>query len=272
MYEEGKTGKEILEKYSDKIRCENTIIKIVQRNGVKVRKRGKTPVIKNEDIFEKIDTEEKAYMLGLLMADGYVICPKGKGVVIGISLQSQDRYILETMKTLIGVETKIVDTKRNESVLSVRSEKIANDLSKYGIVPRKTFTVSIPEQIPPKLERHFIRGLFDGDGTVFINKYEQLKFGFYGNKKTIEQVHAYLHNEINLPLNKITHKPTVSAIYYGRKENVLDFYNFLYKDSNIYLTRKKEKFETYFKMKNFGEFAIDVNTVVTASCKNNVVP
>lgn len=43
------------------------------------------------------------------------------------------------------------------------------DLSKHGCVPNKSLILKFPTTLPNELVNDFIRGYFDGDGSVYIN-------------------------------------------------------------------------------------------------------
>lgn len=250
LYKQGLPACRILEKYNDKVVSENSIIKVVRDNGFEVRPRGTFPNIKNEDFFEIIDTEEKAYILGWLISDGYVIYPKGKkNPFWGITVKSSDKYILERFKEIIGIEKNIVDSKRfrpnrktkytYESELVIISRKMVEDLAKYDIVPRKCKTVTFPSNIRDDLIPHIIRGIFDGDGCIGINK----SVSFTGNQYVISKIQQILENKINLNKVKLFEKEGTFILSFSAKQNVKDFYHYIYDNATIYLTRKKERFE-----------------------------
>lgn len=228
---------------------ENTMISIMRERGVDIRPRGHIPfLIENEDFFENIDCEEKAYVLGLLISDGYIIKPKKKNPVWGISLKKSDEYLLEMIKKHIGVkDKKLVNDRDSCMVLTITSAKMVSDLKQYGVVERKSHTVTIPKEISPHLRHHLIRGIFDGDGTVFINGLGRLVFGFYGNFAIVEEIKDILTNEFNISNNKITDKETVAQMTFSKKEDIINFYDYIYSNSTIWMKRKKKLFEKHIK-------------------------
>lgn len=248
MYKDRKSCATIKEALNLKI-SENTMVKILRERNVEVRPRGHIPFyIEKEDFFENIDCEEKAYLLGLLIADGYILKREKKSAVWGISLKKSDSYLLEKIKEYIGIkEKKIVNDRDNCDVLSISSEKMVSDLSKYGVVERKSSTVKLPTNIREDLMRHLIRGIFDGDGTAFINCNDRMNFGFYGNNNIVSEIKTLLRKELNLADNKITDKETVSQLTFSQKDDLVNFYNYIYKDSNVWMVRKKEMFEKHFE-------------------------
>lgn len=257
LYLSGLTSTEIYEHYyKDKVGCQETIQKIVRSHGI-ARKGGYKNFI-NHDYFENIDTPEKAYFLGLLLTDGNVHYDKrqaNRQPAIQISLQGDDVEILEKFKQELSSDNKISiyrNDGRFECMFAVHSLKMAQDLEKYNIVPRKTFLVNKMPNVPEKYVRDLIRGIFDGDGTVYIlTKDKKLRFGFYGTHGLIEDIINYLHTEINLPLNKITDKETVSFITFGKIEQIKAFYNYIYYSTDVTcLSRKRKKFDEHLAPSN----------------------
>lgn len=114
-----------------------------------------------ENIFNKIDTEEKAYWLGFIYADGnihkYTLC---------IELNSKDVEHLEKFKLFLGSSRKIEYRKNKPAArFKVHSKLIKESLAKHGIFPAKSKTITMPN-INAKLEHHFWRGYWDGDGWI----------------------------------------------------------------------------------------------------------
>lgn len=241
MYKEKVSTKEIVKKFYPIIKSQNTILKIVRQNGITVRGPGTPTKIINENFFETIDSEEKAYIVGLLIADGYVIYPKtrtNRNPMWGITLNNADAYLIDKIKNIVGVSKKICK-ERNESVLVVVSKKMVNDLSKYGVIPRKSFKTFFPA-VPKQFERHLIRGIFDGDGCISNGI-----CSFFGNDKLLVGIQDILEKDIGIPKGKITKRETNGAdsFSFGAKQSVLKFFHYIYDDSTIYLTRKRIKFE-----------------------------
>lgn len=259
LYQQGKTAKEILLMFSDKVATENTIMAIVKNVGIG-RPRGVVSDA-DSDYFETIDTEAKAYYLGLLLTDGNVCRVKRntEQYVIQICLKYQDREIIEQFKKELHSSNIIrhyKNNRRDECFFGVCSTKMAHDLINKGVYPNKTFEAKLNFDIPPHLFRHYIRGIFDGDGTVFISK-NYLRFGFYGTHQLVSEVQQWLGGQIQLSQNKIFDKPTVSFVIYQKKKDVLGFYNLIYKDAHFFLKRKKDKFDSYFDLHNVNTEIIE---------------
>ena len=253
LYLSGLTSTEIYKQYfKDKVGCQETIQKIIRDHGI-ARKGGHKNII-DHNYFESIDTPEKAYFLGLLLTDGNVHYDQrceNRQPSIQIALNGEDIDILEKFKCELSADNKIsvyTNDGRFECVFIVHSLKMAQDLEKYNIVPCKTFLIKEIPSIPKQYIRDLIRGIFDGDGTVYIlSKDQKLRFGFYGTHDLIEDIVNFLHQEIDLPLNKITDKSTVSFITFGKMDQIRSFYDYIYYSPEVTcLSRKRKKFEDYF--------------------------
>ena len=178
--------------------CTWSIGNVLRKNNIKSRIRKHNC---NEDYFEKIDSNEKAYWLGLLFADGYVRKRKpfnGKhkqGGVVGISLKNGDEYLLE--KLIIDFESTYRLTKQIKNnflsyKLEVNSSKMTDDLINLGCVPNKSLKL-LPPNLTDEFISHFIRGYFDGDGS--IGKYGgRLKFSLLGTNELLVWVLNFFKN------------------------------------------------------------------------------
>ena len=148
----------------------STIMKYVIKSGGKMRPQAEScrihPV--NHGFFDEIDTEEKAYWLGFISADGNVTRD-----VVRIALKSSDDSHLRKFSEDIGSDCvpKIyaVMTKNlnvfTYSGISVCSRQVVDSLNKLGVVSNKSLVLR-PASVDPILERHYWRGVIDGDGTV----------------------------------------------------------------------------------------------------------
>jgi intein-encoded DNA endonuclease-like protein len=231
---------------------ERTVAKYLTDNDIPLRKGGVISKITEDDYFETINNQNKAYLLGLIITDGgIVVDSRGKrSNSLSVTLKSEDRYILEFISRELGGngEDNVYDaSKRDESTFRVGNEKITSDLAKYGVVPQKTHTAYLPE-IDEALMPHLIRGIFDGDGTVYIKEgvnRPYLRFGFYGTPKILEQIKSYLIEKIGITDCKIVHKDGVSFVTFGKPKDVKNFYSLIYNNATHYLIRKKKKFD-YF--------------------------
>ena len=219
-------------------------------NPVKVRQM-------NEDFFKTIDTEEKAYWLGFIYADGYIIEFKRgervKSMSLGIGLNANDKTHLQkflndieytngkiTQKTMKGKDEKLHDSVQ----VVVNNTQMCRDLIKLGVTPRKSHTLTFPSKdiVSDHLLRHFIRGYVDGDGYVGYARNNRLRFGVIGTRWFLEGL-MERNSMFNAPIriDKRSSIPTTNngiGMSHTRAENILCY---LYKDANVYLDRKYNK-------------------------------
>ncbi len=203
----------------------------------------------NDDFFEVINSEEKAYYLGLLYADGY-INDIGYNSYVELTLQIEDKYILELFLSTLNsnrVPSEIKNGKYSRIVLN--SKKIVDDLKNFGCINKKTHFLKFPSNIEHKYLHHLIRGYFDGDGCIWQNKIDnQYHISFTGNIDFLIGIEEYILG--NLLLDKKKHyspcnrnrKNNIRALKYGGNQIITKIFDLLYKDSTIYLHRKHEKF------------------------------
>lgn len=241
----GETAEEIYLDYKDKLKSCDSILHLLKKNNINRRDAKRRSVISDHNYFENIDTEGKAYFLGLLIADGSIIKNKNNyNHSIRLELQESDKYIIEKFGEEINYTGSFVKTKCGYSI-SFTSQKMSEDLGKYGVVKNKTYVGTYLPVIDEKLMPHLIRGIFDGDGTVYLSKDKSFNWGFYGSDLICNQIQDYLSEHLNFKKNSVFNKGTVSFIYLHSKDRTPKFYNYIYNTASIYLRRKKDKFDYY---------------------------
>lgn len=198
----------------------------------------------NEDYFENITTEKQAYFLGLLAADGNV-SEKRNTISLGLSeedgldLLEEFKKELNSTGTICFHKDKRVDYKRKTMVsMQFTSLKTKKDLEKIGISSQKTSNLSYPK-INKELDRHFIRGFIDGDGS-FYYKRGVLAFCLVGTQKILKSIQDILYIELGVNYTKLIKH--VTGVYYLRlgHKNTLKLRGWLYKDSSIAMKRKQD--------------------------------
>ena len=216
----------------------------------------------NQDYFSVIDNEWKAYWLGFLYADGSVRKVKKHKAkeenVLGVSLSAVDEDHLLKFKESIQSTSPIKLKKTNYKdymcvKFTVCNKKIIDDLIDKGCYPRKTFLLKPPgeEKVPRYLLRHFIRGFFDGDGCIHVNiEKRQSCISFTGTKEMLEFVRGVFIEEANGTKVSVIckKKNNVYVLQYSNIYVIENIYNFLYKESNIFLQRKLEKFDKLYSL------------------------
>ena len=233
-YKNGKSCQEIANNYNVSF---HTISDILEKNGIARDNRyyNKNLII---NYFNKIDTFDKAYFLGFLLTDGNVGLNSN---AIALSLSIKDEEILKTFAKYTNNENQIYYRKdKPEATLTVKCAQWKNDLSKYGMVPQKTYIADLPI-IKELLMPHLLRGLFDGDGWISAKGHQ---IGFCGAEQMVIHVYEYLLNHLQLYPVKILHpEEHLWQIGWSGKSDIIKLGNYLYNDKNdCYLKRKYSNF------------------------------
>ena len=187
-----------------------------------------------------------AYMIGFIGADGNLSRTSNR---IDLELASVDYEILERMRQELELEREVkVYTCSNGYVknkLYFSSAQIKKDLMKYGLVPNKTYSedYSFPYKLEKKYWIDYIRGLFDGDGS--IKKGTSIAFQIDSSKKEIlVEIQGFLKEEYGIETQITSGKRTHITLHrlYCYGDSVRKIYEILYTPNTLYLKRKREKF------------------------------
>lgn len=205
----------------------------------------------NHDYF-KIQSEDVGYWLGILGSDG---CISRNENQIYIELQKSDKELLEKLNFTIKNERPIKDytTSKgyNNSKLYFYSKEIKKDLSNFRIVPNKTYSedYGFPTELSTKYYPDYIRGLFDGDGSIKDGNSVTWQIDS-GSEEIIIKIQEYfLKHGISLKYTICPKKNmNIYRIYSYGKDKLYKIYELLYgTKSNLFLKRKKEKIEYFLK-------------------------
>ena len=229
----------------------STIIDTLKKHNIILRKRIRKYTL-NENYFDIINSEDKAYFLGLLYADGNVVKNKD-GYRISIGLQERDSYILDKFAHYCNFNGPILFVKKaterhqNQKLLQIYSKDLYSGARTQGLHDNKTFTLKFPT-IDTQYIKHFIRGYFDGDGCVFIKKYKNqtsTSVQFLGTYDMCHSIKDILSKTLNLRSNtKILSKKTIFKYTVNDRKDLLKIFKFLYENiGDCYFTRKLEKFK-----------------------------
>ena len=210
----------------------------------------------NDDYFENIDNEHKAYWLGFLYADGYVT-NKDK---IGISLSKIDYGHLVKFKNDISAEAPIKLYTQTQGYVEgtqyariiLSSKKMKDDLVSNGVLENKTDILEFPKKLDKNLYNHFIRGYFDGDGCITHGGYqkdgtEKFNIKIVGTMEMLNKINEVFGTCVKLIKrhpDRDTNNYTITICGNRQVKRVMDF---LYKDATIYLDRKYEKYLNLLK-------------------------
>lgn len=206
----------------------------------------------NNNIFEKIDTESKAYWLGFFYADGFTHDSKGYINKCSFFLKFEDKPHVEKFIDFIDGDKELLKIRSDGYVgVDINNKKMATDLYNLGVKPRKSLILKFPTStiIPPNLLNHFIRGYFDGDGSIFGKPNGDGVCSFIGTVDFISTLKDILIKEVGVIDNKLDFKSDCIVEYKkqgGQAKLVLDY---VYRNANIYLDRKYERYALLFRDK-----------------------
>ena len=217
-----------------------------------------TRIYELDDNFFKTQSSNMAYLLGFIAADGNVALKENS---ISIQLQKSDEQIIQDIKN-ITKSTRPLDyyltNAGNETVkYQVWSAEWKKDLAVYNIVPHKTFILKPPTFLNSKYYIDYIRGYFDGDGSISCrtNNIKHCSLEIVGmSKEMIEWIKDVLVEQYGIisssgvTMRYTENNEKVYKIGYYTIEKIQKLYNALYYNNNcLCLKRKKEKFETILK-------------------------
>lgn len=249
LHKQGMTGKQIVDKLHFKYHqpVYNFFRKMNWEISGKVTKR-KYHV--NDKFFNVINTEEKAYILGFICADGHV-----SNYNIQIEVAEKDIDILYKIRKALNSNHPIRDTHKNNPYaksknttltlkrIRINSIYLTKPLLQMGLGGKKTYLLnsSVLKFVPKFLVRDFLRGYFDGDGNVlFGKKYSSgIKYNINvcGNRDFLLGTFQKYFPTTN-KLYKDLYSKQCYVWKLSSKEKVINFLSYLYFNSSIFLSRK----------------------------------
>lgn len=212
----------------------------------------------NETFFDNIDTEEKAYFLGWLFSDGY----NSEKYYIVLDIQYADRKILDTLSSFIFLDQhpKYIIRKFKDGKKAIKicicSRYMCNKLKEHGMTKTKSLTLKFPETIEDNVLPHFIRGYLDGDGSISTYK-NRPTVHFLGTEEFLLKLKNILISKININnsnLIKASKLSSVMRLSITSKIGVMRIIDYIYKDANYFLERKRKKaIEAYEKTSYYSK-------------------
>jgi hypothetical protein len=264
MYEDGKSAQEIGNHFNV---SHSLILKYLERNNIGRRSAEEAHRIYpiNEDFFDNIDTEEKAYFLGFLYADGNVQ-DKISNHHIRIELAREDRDILVKLTKLIFKENsndRITDYARKRdfgngekeydySYFTIHSKYMVKQLVKLGCTEAKSLTLKWPEWLADsELQKHFIRGYYDGDGGLQLTDVKERSafLRIISTSDMCKSMHKIINSATgaNFSYNQAIENKDVWTINTSGNRQIKNILMWLYTDATIWLKRKYKLYEDLLK-------------------------
>lgn len=197
-------------------------------------------------VFDSIDTEEKAYWLGFMYADGWVTSNRP---AIGLGLKEEDSYHLEKFVRFFKLRkvkithtlTKLNGKSYPQCKWSLQNSHVYNRLIELGCIPNKSLMLKFPDKSIFKEESlvyFFIRGYTDGDGCLWFNKSNKINLEIIGTKEFLEGIMIYFPNKFSFGHKDKRHLSSNTYKLISCGNNAIEVVTKLYKNSNIHLERK----------------------------------
>jgi hypothetical protein len=259
MYQDGMSAPEIAEQYGVQ---HTMILRYLEKNGIDRRSAEEAHRIYpiHEDFFDVIDTQEKAYFLGFLYADGN---NSKEANYVRVDLARKDRDILVKLANLIYLENPERHIKEQDrekeykgkeviyhtSYFNINSKHICGKLEELGCPQRKGLILTFPQWLTDhELQRHFIRGYYDGDGGVYLTDVKTRgattkmisTLAFCRSINTIIMTQTGI--QFGEPYNDVEDKDVYTVHLAGNRQ-IAHFLDWLYKDATIYLDRKYDLYQ-----------------------------
>lgn len=226
-------------------KTKKTVYDVLERHGVQ-RRSGVADYKKSFDeaAFSVVDTPEKAYWLGILITDGYVIEAKGVGSPL-VGLQMTDREAAEGFRDFLGLQHPVLRIEprgeRHQPMYRAvcYSRRMAGDLARFGVVPRKSRSTFLP-LLAEDLMPHLMRGIFDGDGTASRRADGQLLVGFCGSERLVAEVRMWLICRLGVSDNRVHENGAIRYVQWSHRSDVRRVARYLYGGGGPRLSRKYE--------------------------------
>lgn len=245
LYNDGLLVLDIAKKYKV---SKNTIYRTLERAGCN-RKIRKYNI--DETVFDTLDNEHAAYWLGFIYADGYIPIDRN---YLSVGLQVKDEDHLHKLKEFLNTNAPIRYYKQNNYIqarLSVSSFRLCEELRGLGIiVGRNNFTLSA-KFLTRDTQRHFIRGLVDGDGWVSKNNKSPL-VGVVGQHDILDWINSIVHDELSLDIQekeKVGKNNIVQSISFRGRLQAVKLASWLYDGASIFMPRKYENYKSWDKLR-----------------------
>lgn len=250
-YEEGTPMRKIGEEFGV---SKHTIRRILVEQGIEIRDNSHSHIgySIDESYFDQIDTPNKAYVLGLLYADGNV----GKKLhSVKLTLQYRDIKILQDIAKDMKTDRPLYKdemSKKNPNWMDVYTFTFCNEhmhgkLVELGVVPNKSLILQFPTKVPEQFMRDFVRGYVDGDGHVEWGRNKRAEVAQSVFFCTELQKYLWEKLQIGSRLYKDKkHHENSRSLHIIKKLDVYKFLEWLYEGSELHIDRK---YAVYLKAK-----------------------
>lgn len=217
------------------------------------------------DSFFKHWSPEIAYTLGLIAADGCVVQTGRETGYWKVGLKSDDQHILESIRGFVGYDgpfhhRKAEGNNKAQTILQVSSAEMFNDLRAFGFTQHKSSELRWRD-IPEPYLSHFVRGYFDGDGSVYLQQANNPRFkiigaNLVGTEHFIRGLHDAWVTTCGRQVGHVATLPTWSTLFFSGTDSTLAFLDWIYTDSapETRLARKYAVYQDFLHSPLYAEF------------------
>lgn len=268
---------DVCEKIIEEYKLGLSTVKVGKKYGVsysfvyKLLKRRNTPIRSkseairkyptNDDYFSEIDTQDKAYILGMLYGDGCNMSYYDRGIhQVRLQLKYDDKEILEKIRDAIGTPRPIKEYTSNtgfgvlhSAILDITNKQQCIDLNRHGVVPQKTNILTYPETLNNMFLFHFLRGLSDSDGCIHDPGSRKYLAEICGTNSLMLSIQAKLEqygvaSKIYCGHSGAGFKPADVLCISGR-DNFYRYMDNLYCDANLKMDRKYQRYLGFLELR-----------------------
>jgi len=232
--------------------------------GVKIKSLSEVAsFVEDHYFFNNIDCELKAYLLGFFAADGHIEKRKDyDSYTLRVGVQINDCHILKLFnKAITNGRSAISVTKKGHTSIAITSKQIGEDLLELGFDSNKTCTWKKLPLLQEDMYPHFIRGFFDGDGSIMLTSRRSgnrlagfnRKFALVCfNKSILREIEGKIQvpfnyrtigNKTSMIQGKLAQFKTSWLAESFNLDDLNSIYRYLYSDATYYFLRKKYKFD-----------------------------
>lgn len=217
----------------------------------------------NQTYFDIIDNPNKAYIIGFLSADGSNNPTKQ---TISMALEECDKEILEKICKEMGNEhpLEFLDysskhdfgyTYKNQYRMLICSAYICSRLSEIGVIPNKSLSLEFSNSIPEQYYSHYVRGIFDGDGSIGVKNLQAYKgnidISITSTKMVCERIQNILKalDIESYVCEASNHNGITAVLNIHKNESKKKFLDWIYADAELYLFRKYQVYMFHYYSK-----------------------
>lgn len=195
---------------------------------------------KVNDLFFNEFNEQSCYVAGFIAADGYVNKEEN---TIQIQLKKDDIKILNYILLVTNSNSNIYTNEKTTRIRICGNIFVRHLIENFCVTNKKSLTLEYPNKIPQNMQRHFIRGYFDGDGWFCLRNNCYPVAGIVSSKFFIESAVETINNETGINIKSIKtgkNNITTCANFGGTK--AVEFGDWIYENADFFLERKYKNY------------------------------